>query len=83
MLNGAAVLAVSTENSYLYIRNRSEVAKMANLSQLSRTQRQTLDEISALLAVANRLAKERGAKVPVSNILKDYHSGKIIKIRII
>lgn len=56
---------------------------MANLSQLSRTQRQTLDEISALLAVANRLAKERGAKVPVSNILKDYHSGKIIKIRII
>lgn len=56
---------------------------MANLPQLSRTQRQTLDEISALLAAANRLAKERGAKVPVGNILKDYHSGKIIKIRII
>lgn len=75
-------MAVSTENSCRSIRNQNEVAVMGNLSRLPRSQRQTIEEISAILAVASRLAKERGAKVPVGNILKDYHNGKI-RVRII
>ena len=55
---------------------------MVKLSRLTRSQRQTLEEVSAILAAASRLAKERGAKIPVSKILKDYHTGKI-RIRII
>ncbi len=56
---------------------------MVKLSRLTRFQRQTLDEIAEILAIASRLAKKRGAKLPVSKILKDYHAGKIIRIRII
>lgn len=83
MSNKEEALAASAENSCRSIRNRNEVVVMGNLSRLPRTQRQTLEEVAAILAVASRLAKERGAKVPVGNILKDYHNGKIIRVRII
>lgn len=59
---------------------------MVNLSRLTKDQRRTINEVAAVLAIADRMAKERGQKVQVthvSNILKAYHQGKSFKVRII